>query len=259
MTDAKPVSSSANPSVKRMKSLALKKPRDEEGAFLVEGLRHITDALSGGFTLDTLAFSSRAAGDAKALIKNSKAAFLEVTDDLLSRITGRDNAQPMAAVFKQKFTGLSAIKDGFWVVLEGIRDPGNLGTIIRTVDAVKGTGVILVGETCDPWSFEAVRGSMGSFARVQLAKATQAEFSGWRKGWKGRVVGTHLKTDTDFRKADYTLPLLLVMGSESNGLSDGMAQACTQLVKIPMTGGAESLNLAVSTGIMLYEISRNRL
>lgn len=259
MSDAKPVSSAANPAVKRMKSLSQKKYRDEEGVFLVEGQRHIQDALAGGYVLDTLAFSPRASGDSKVLIRNNKAEFLEVTDDLLSRITGRDNTQAMVAVFKQKFTDLKAVKDGFWVVLEGIRDPGNLGTIIRTADAVKATGVILAGDTCDPWSFEAIRGSMGSFARVHLAKASVDEFLAWRKGWTGRVVGTHLKTDTDFRKGDYAQPLLLVMGSESNGLSDGMAKACSGLVKIPMAGGAESLNLAVSTGIMLYEISRNRL
>ena len=148
----KTVTSAANPAIKRLKALDLKKYRDEEGVFLVEGHRHIQDGTAGGFTLETLAYSPRAGGDAKALMQNHNAEYLEITDDLLSRITGRDNAQPMLAVFKQKLETLANIKQGLWVALEGIRDPGNLGTIIRTADAVKAEGIILIGETCDPWS-----------------------------------------------------------------------------------------------------------
>lgn len=257
---SKAITSAANPAVKRLKALVQqKKEREAEGVFVVEGFRHVSEGCGGGFTLDTLAYSERAAGDAKALMQQHKADYLELTDDLLSRITGRDNTQPMLAVFKQRFTPLEALQQGCWVVLEGIRDPGNLGTIIRTCDAVKADGVMLVGDTCDPYAPETVRATMGSFARVQIARAKPAEFLSFRKGWKGRVVGTHLATDTDYRKADYSLPLLVLMGSEAAGLSDGLAKACDTLVKIPMRGGTESLNLAVSTGVMLYEIFRNKL
>ncbi len=260
MTESsKPVSSAANPAIKRLKSLAAKKYRDEEGVFLVEGLRHIKDGLAGGFTLDTLAWSPRGGTDTASMAKQAKGECLLVTDDLLLRITGRDNTQPIIAAFRQKFIDANDINAGLWVGLEGIRDPGNLGTIIRTADAVKAEGILLLGDTCDPWSPEAVRGSMGSFSRVKIARLPASDFSGWRKAYKGRVVGTHLQTTTDYRKADYSRPLLLLMGSEATGLSDGLAKACDTLVKIPMAGGAESLNLAVSTGVMLYEISRNTI
>ena len=254
----KTITSAANPAVKRLRSLSTKKYRDEEGVFLVEGLRHVQDALAGGFTLDTLAYSLRGARDATGLAGRA-AETLELTDDLLSRITQRDNAQAVIGAFKLKTAAISFVTSGFWVGLEGIRDPGNLGTIIRTADAVKADGVLLLGDTCDPWSPEAVRATMGSFARVSVAQATLPEFLSWRQGWKGSVIGTHLQTDTDYRKADYKLPLLLLMGSESNGLSKDAIAACSSLVKIPMAGGAESLNLAVSTGIMLYEICRDKL
>jgi RNA methyltransferase, TrmH family len=258
MAGAKTVSSAANPAVKRLKSLALKKYRDAEGLFIVEGARHVGDALREGWEIDTLAFSPRAADD-PVLETCPPRSCLEVTDDILGRVTGRDNAQPVLGAFRQRWHSLDGVRDGLWIGLEGIRDPGNLGTILRSGDAVGVKGVMLIGDTCDPWSPEAVRATMGSFARVGLARASLSEFLVWRREWKGRVVGTHLKTDTDYRTADYRLPLLLVMGGEQSGLSDDLARSCDTLVKIPMKGGAESLNLAVSTGIMLYEISRNSL
>jgi TrmH family RNA methyltransferase len=258
--DPKTITSSANPAIKRLKALDMKKNRDAEGVFVVEGARHVNDALREGWVLDTLAFSARAGNDpAIAAATKARAQTFEVTDDLLSRITGRDNTQPLIGIFRQHWTKLDEVKTGLWIGLEGIRDPGNLGTIIRTADAVKAQGVLLLGQTCDAWSPEAVRATMGSFARVKLARASLTELSTWRSGWKGRIVGTHLETKTDYRKTDYALPLLLVMGSEQSGLSPEMAKLCDTLVKIPMTGGAESLNLAVSTGIMLYEICRSGL
>ena len=256
----KTITSGANPAVKRLRALALKKYRDEEGVFMVEGARHVKDALDGGWQVDTLVYSHRAKGEAAiAAAKKAHGKCLEVTDDLLSKITGRDNSQAVVGVFRQRWTPLKDIHHGLWVALEGIRDPGNLGTILRTADAVKAEGVLLIGQVCDIWSPEAVRASMGSFARVKMAKAVLPEFLKWRKDWKGRVVGTHLNTPTDYRKADYSLPLLLVMGSEQSGMSADITRACDQLVKIPMPGGSESLNLAVSTGVMLYEICRSRL
>ncbi len=256
----KTITSAANPAVKRLKALDLKKNRDAEGVFMVEGARHVNEALGAGWQLDTLAFSGRAGDDpAIAAAAKTHAASYEVTDELLSRITGRDNAQPLIGIFRQRWADLKDVQGGLWVALEGIRDPGNLGTILRSADAVKAEGVILVGQTCDAFSPEAVRASMGSFSRVKLAKASLPDVQKWRSGWKGRVVGTHLDTKTDYRKADYALPLLLVMGSEQAGLSPEMARLCDTLVKIPMPGGAESLNLAVSTGIMLYEICRSRI
>lgn len=261
----KTVTSPANVTVKKLRSLGLKKYRDKEGLFLVEGLRHISDALHAeGWHLATLAYSERAKNDplaqkAMAACAEAHGLCLEVTEALLQRITGRDNAQSVVGAFRHRWHELKDVKEGLWVGLEGIRDPGNLGTVIRTLDAVGGAGIVLIGDTCDPWSPEAVRATMGSFARVHIARATQGEFLQWRQGFEGRVIGTHLKTDTDYRQADYAAPLLLLMGSEGAGLSAELAQVCDSLVKIPMAGGAESLNLAVSSGIMLYEAMRKKL
>lgn len=259
----KQISSAANPVVKTLKSLALKKHRDETGLFLVEGLRHIREALDAGWQIETLCFTAEARGEAEDLAHaySLHGDMLEMPADLLSRITGRDNTQGVIAALHMRTYNIDTLSqtESLWVALEDIRDPGNLGTIIRTADAVGAAGIVLIGQTCDPFAPETVRATVGAFARQKIIRATRAEAAAAIAQSKIRAVGTHLRTTTDYRKGDYALPLLLVMGSEQNGLSDEMTAACTELVKIPMPGGTESLNLAVSTGIMLYEICRERL
>jgi TrmH family RNA methyltransferase len=138
------------------------------------------------------------------------------------------------------------------VALQQVRDPGNLGTIVRTADAAGCGGVILVGECCDPYSVEAVRATMGSIFAVPLTRATEAEFADWRQGWRGSVVGTLLSAAVDHRAADYRKPAMVLMGNEQQGLPPEMAGLCDVTVKIPMRGRADSLNLSVATGIMIY-------
>jgi TrmH family RNA methyltransferase len=143
-----------------------------------------------------------------------------------------------------------------WIALEAVRDPGNLGTIIRTADAVGAAGVILVGDTVDPFSTEAVRATMGSIFAVPLARASLGEFAALAARWGGTIVGTHLAATADYRTVDYRTPVLLVMGGEQAGLTDAAAKTARTLVKIPMAGKADSLNLAVATAVMLFEIKR---
>jgi TrmH family RNA methyltransferase len=115
--------------------------------------------------------------------------------------------------------------------------------------------VILVGDCCDPFSLEAVRATMGSIFAVGVAKASQAAFLDWRKSWPGSVVGTLLSASVDYRAADYRRPSLVLMGAEQSGLTPALQAACDVAVKIPMRGRADSLNLAVATGIMIYAAS----
>ena len=134
------------------------------------------------------------------------------------------------------------------------RDPGNLGTIVRTVDAVGASGILLVGTTCDPFQPECIRATMGSIFSVPLVRLSREDFLAWRADWTGDVVGTHLSGKQDFRQATYRSPTLLVMGSEGPGLSESLTRSCTQLVKIPMAGRLDSLNLAIATALTLYEL-----
>lgn len=264
----KEVTSLSNPLIKEIRALALKKFRDQQHAFLAEGLKLVIDALDQGWTIRTLIFAKAGRGNAavERVAARTVAAgglVLEVSEKVLSAITRRDNPQMVAGVFSQRYLDLKDIKPSgpdVWVALDRVRDPGNLGTVIRTADAVGAKGVILVGETTDPFSIETVRATMGSIFAVPVARASTEAFLAWRKNFPGLLVGTHLKGAVDYRTIDYTgRPVLLLMGNEQQGLPDTLAEACDVLARIPQAGRADSLNLAVATAVMLFEIRRPAL
>ncbi|MER8573596.1 RNA methyltransferase [Mesorhizobium sp. M1338] len=264
----KEVTSLANPLVKDIKALAQKKFRDQQNAFMAEGLKLVIDALDLGWQIRTLVFAKAGRGNAaveKVAARTVAAGgmVLEVSEKVLVAITRRDNPQMVVGVFSQKFLALKDVRadDGdVWVALDRVRDPGNLGTVIRTVDAVGAKGVILVGDTTDPFSVETVRATMGSIFAVPVAKATTEAFLAWRGGFSGLVAGTHLKGAVDYRSVDFSRgPVLLMMGNEQQGLPESLAASCDRLLRIPQAGRADSLNLAVATGIMLFEIRRGVL
>jgi TrmH family RNA methyltransferase len=257
------ITSLANPTVKAARALHMRKAREESGLFLAEGLKIVTDAVDLGRAPRTLLYSAEAAGHPllrRALLATQAAGgdAVEVTADILAKVSRRDNPQTVLAVFEQTFTPLGELDPGAaacWVALEQVRDPGNLGTIVRTADAAGCGGVILVGDCCDPYSVEAARATMGSIFAVKIARAKSADFIAWRWKWPGSVAGTLLTATTDFRSTPYPKPALILMGAEQAGLTPELAALCDVTVKIPMRGRADSLNLAVATGIMIYAVT----
>ena len=254
------VTSLANPSVKAARALHLRKGREASGLFLAEGLKIVTEAIELGHAPRILMYGPEAADhpilrQAIAATQAARGEVIEVNRDILEKVSRRDNPQTVVGVFPQVFTPLAEITGDaapVWVALQAVRDPGNLGTIIRTADSAGCGGVILVGDCTDPYSVEAVRATMGSVFAVRIAKATVEEFIAWRGGWSGAVVGTLLSATTDYRAADYRRPTLILMGNEQQGLPPEVAAVCDVNVKIPMRGRADSLNLSVATGIMIY-------
>jgi len=253
---ARAITSVANPTVKAVRALHMRKARQESGLFLVEGLKAVAEAVDLG-RAPRILLHGEAAASHPLLVRAAAVAreTLEVSEAILAKVSRRDNPQTVLGVFEQAFAALDALDPDFapcWVALEAVRDPGNLGTIVRTADAAGCGGVILVGDCCDPYSLEAVRATMGSIFAVPIARAEAAEFLAWRAHWPGSVVGTLLTASTDFRAAPYRAPNLIVMGNEQAGLTPALAAACDVAVKIPMRGRADSLNLAVATGVMIY-------
>ncbi len=254
------VTSLANPTVKAARALHMRKAREETGRFLAEGLKIVTEAVELGRAPRILLYSAEAATHPllRRAVAETEAAggeAIEVSHDILGKVSRRENPQTVVAVLDQAFAPLTSLVPtaaSCWVALEAVRDPGNLGTIVRTADAAGCGGVILVGDCCDPHSVEAVRATMGSIFATPIARATTAEFLAWREVWPGSVVGTLLTATTDFRSAAYARPSLILMGNEQAGLTPTLAAACDVAVKIPMRGRADSLNLAVATGIMIY-------
>jgi len=256
------VDSPANPIVKELRALSMKKERDRTGLFLGEGLKLVRDALAAGFTVTDFIASAESlsegpVGETAAEVKARGGRILAVGHKVLEKLSRRENPQTVIGVFQKRLARPEEIgAAGFWIGLDRIRDPGNLGTIVRTADAVGASGIALIGECCDPFSLEAVRASMGSFFHVPMALAGEAEFLAAAKANGARILGTHLSAMQDFREADYSPPAILLMGNERQGLTDSLAAACDELLLIPMRGKADSLNLAIATGLVAYEAYR---
>ncbi len=262
---ARAITSLANERVKLIRSLEMRKARRDTGLFVAEGASVLITAREQGWTPRILVHGAEARDGPlhRGLIDwalSGGAEVLEVTQAILEKLAAKDNPQNVMGVFEQRWAALpnagTLPAGSLWVALDEIRDPGNLGTIMRTVDAVGASGVILVGNCCDPYQREAVRATMGSLFAVPIVKVERAAFVDWAAGWPGDRVGTHLEATADFRDGGYTGPTLLVMGREGPGLSDEVGAVCNRLVKIPMAGQLDSLNLAVATALMLYEIRR---
>ena len=256
---ARAVTSLTNPTVKAVRALHLRKEREQSGLFLAEGLKIVTEAVELGHAPRILLYGPDAGHPLlqKAIAATEAAGgeVIEVTQGILEKVSRRDNPQMVIGVFAQVFARLDELAPhaaACWVALDRVRDPGNLGTVIRTADAAGCGGVILVGECCDPYSVEAVRATMGSVFAVKIVRAQVAEFLEWRKTWPGSVVATLLSASADYRAAEYRRPALVLMGNEQAGLPPELAAACDVAVKIPMRGRADSLNLSVATGIMIY-------
>ena len=175
---------------------------------------------------------------------------MRVDEKIMAQVSAQKNPPQQIGVFQQRWGTVAP--QGLWLALEDMRDPGNLGTIIRTADAAGAQGIILSGQSCDPFAPDCVRATMGSIFGMPLVRMEQKAFLDVIRNWPGESVGTHLKATGSYRRA-YKPPTLLVMGSEGKGLSEEAAAACSTLVRIPMKGGAESLNVAIATGLMLFE------
>lgn len=257
------ITSFSNDTVKRLRSLHDRKGRRAEGLFLVEGLRLVTEAVDAGRAPKVLLVSEEAAAHplsvaAAAATRDAGGEVLTATREILAKVTGKDNPGAVAAAFAVWPTPLAAIDRttaAMWVVCEGLKDPGNLGTILRTCDATGAGGVILLDHSCDPFGVEAVRASMGALFTRRVAQADGAEFFAWLRAGPGMLAGAVLGPDTvDYRAVRWAVPTFLFMGNEQSGLPAAYAAACDVRVGIPMLGKADSLNVAVAAAVLLYEV-----
>ena len=236
MTRRRTITGFSNPAVKYLRGLREKKHRKAAGQFLAEGLRLLTV-----LEADVLA----AGGEV-----------LEMDQDILAKVTGKDNPQAVAGVFAEFDTSLAALDRSsakIWLVAQALRDPGNLGTMLRTGDAVGAGGLILIDDCADPFSVEAVRASMGAIFTQRLAQARWDEFLPWLRSGAGQLVAASLRDAQPYRGAPYAAPCFLMVGNESRGLPEEYEMACDLRVTMPMKGRADSLNAAVAGAVLAYE------
>jgi TrmH family RNA methyltransferase len=257
------VSAFSNSTVKLLRSLRDKKARRAEGLFLAEGLRILAEGRDSGRLPEIIAFSAEGARHplAAEIIAATEAAggdAIETSADILSKMSGKDNPQMLLGAYRQPEVSLDELDRSaapLWIVVQALRDPGNIGTILRTGDAVGAGGLILVDDCADPFSVEAVRASMGALFTQQIATARWPEFLAWLRHGNGQLVGTSLKATHDYLDAQYFKPCFLLIGNEQQGLPAEYEAECDMLVKIPMAGRADSLNAAIAAAVMAFAVA----
>ena len=252
----------SNPTVKALRALRDKKHRKAEGKFLAEGLRLLTDARESGHLPEVLVMAQERDPhpllDAlETAVRANSGDILETSPDILAKITGKDNPQAVVGMFNQWCTDLAALdrdRASLFLVAQALRDPGNLGTMLRTADAVGAGGLILIDEGADPFSVEAVRASMGAVFTVPIAQARWEEFLPWLRQGPGQLVAASLRDAVPYRGAPYAAPCFILIGNESRGLPEDYEAACDLRVTMPMKGRADSLNAAVAAAVLAYEV-----
>ncbi len=257
------VTSPANPRIKQIRKLIReRKERQQSGFFYIEGLRIVGEAVQVGAAIDMLVVAPQLLTSpfGKELVNQAKVngiEVLEVSSEVFREFSLKEGPQGIGAILRQRWANLEDISPKYgdiWVALDSVADPGNLGTILRTSDAVGGRGVILLDHSTDPYETSSLRASMGAIFSQVLVRASLDEFSHWAKEQVIPIVGTSDKADTDYQAYSYPNPLVLLMGSERQGLLQAHVWICDKVVAIPMVGRSDSLNLSVATGIVLYEI-----
>lgn len=258
------IESKQNPKVKLARALQDRKTRDEQKLYLVEGIFHVGTAVETNAPIEFVLYSAELLrGDfAKSLIAKlvqNKVQTYEVKAVILESISSKENPQGLLAVVKQHATPLSELKlesGSLAVAAVAPQDPGNVGSILRTIDAAGAAALILLDGGVDAWHPQAVRAGMGGHFMKPIVQTSFAEVAAWAKQKGHAIYGSSAKAELDYRKASYTLPGVLLLGSEREGLSAAQLAACTQVVKLPMRGRVTSLNLSVAAGVLIYEIMK---
>lgn len=260
------ITSTANERIKRIRALQMRKERERTGLTFVEGIRSVVEAVQVEAPIDALVvcpklLKGKTGWDAVALARSREVEVIEVDEPVFRTLSKRDGPQGIAAVLRQRWERLRDIepRDGStWVALESAADAGNIGTIVRTCDATGAEGVILLDHTADPFDPVAMRASTGAVFTSRLVRSSFPELREWAQAHGLTMVGTAGDAAEDYRTADYGARTIVLMGSERAGLPEAYQAACDRMVSIPMRGRADSLNLAVATGLVLYEVLHQR-
>ena len=240
--------------------------RDARRTFFVEGVRNVVQAIENGFPIETLVYSEKLliVPIARRLVRDrhrSGTPTLHVSPETFRQISTTHHASGVGAIVSQRWSplhGTSPRAGLCWVVLEAVRSEGNLGSLIRSSEAIGGAGFILVGPRPDPFDPAVVRASMGALFRQAFIRTNGPSLRHWLRRHRCRVIGASPDGSAELHRFDYPRPTILVLGEERHGLSPFLRDLCSDFVRIPMVGAADSLNLAVAGSLLLYEVYRAR-
>jgi len=257
------ITSRSNPLVRQIRALHQHKVRTESGLFLIEGVHHVGEAVQAGWEIETLVYSPDLLSSGFGLnqvgdLSRRGVRCVTLSGELFADLAGKDNPQGILAVAHQRIQTLESISsDHFsWgVACIAPQDPGNVGTILRTLDAVGADGLFLLDGGVELYHPSLVRASMGTLFWKAVVQTSFGEFLTWARGQGFKLVGSSAHASTDYRSYErHGQPLVLLLGNEQKGLSEDHLAACDVVVSMPMKGRVSSLNLAVATGILLYAL-----
>jgi len=254
------ITNSTHPKLKQVRALRQRKHRETTQLYTVEGIYHVGEAVASSAPIEYLCYAPDRLTSrfARELIEEQSARGMmcfPLSAEAFASIADKDNPQGILAVVRQRRTPLEQLTpaDFPWgVALVAPQDPGNVGTIMRTVDAVGASGLLLLEGGADPFHPNTVRASMGALFWQPLAPASFVEFAAWAKAHGYHVYGASAHADADYRAVAYARPAILLLGSEQRGLLPEQMAVCEQVARLPMRGRVSSLNLAVAAGLMLY-------
>lgn len=238
--------------------------RASKKLFFAEGIRNFVEAVDNGFPIETIIYSEKLlispiARKLTRQLKRKGIPFARASPEQFRSISNAEKASGIAAIFRQRFLQLDQInpaKSFCWTAVSDLRSLGNFGTLIRTSAAIGADGFILIGDDVDPFDPNVVRSTMGALFKQKIARANPKEFENWLKKRKLQIVGTSPNGSIDYDRIRYQSPTILFLGNERKGLSEAEKKLCSQLVRIPMVEGIDSLNVAVAGGLLLYEVFR---
>jgi TrmH family RNA methyltransferase len=255
------ISSRNNPKIKLARALRQRKARQESGLFIVEGIRPVGEAVQAGAAIDTIFYApdlltSEFARDLVQAQSQAGVTCYPVTPEVFNALADKENPQGILALVHQNMQEIDELNPGnfsWGVALVSPQDPGNLGTILRTLDAVGASGLLLLESSADIYHPSAVRASMGALFWHPVVSASFADFAAWSQGYAYHVYGTSAHAAIDYQDvAAYEWPRILLLGSEREGLTEEQMGVCDVVVRLPMHGRTTSLNLGVAAGVMLY-------
>ena len=243
------ITSKANSVVKNAKKLHQKKYR--KSAYLIEGWHLFEEAVQAGVTIEKI-FALESYRDQLAAFPQT----VWVSEDILRDLADTQTPQGIVAVIQKEEVGKPDFSQGKFLFLEDVQDPGNVGTMIRTADAAGFTGVIVSDKSADIYSLKTLRSMQGSHFHLPIYRMSLASFVEEAKKTAMPILATTLsKESKDYRELSPLEDFVLVMGNEGQGISSIMAESADQLVHIGMKGRAESLNVAIAAGILMFYFS----
>jgi len=265
-THGRIIESRNHASIKRLRLLQRRDERERTGLFLAEGMRFVAQAAEAEGEIETVVVApellTHPFGQKVARrLRRAGVRSLEVTPEVFHSFSLTEEPQGIAAVVRQRWEPLDRVlpSDGLcWTALSTVHSPGNLGTLLRTSDAVGGAGLILLSPDADPYDPATVRATMGALFSQRFVRATAAELRRWKERHRCALVGTSPAAEEDYHTAAYPPAVVLFMGGERRGLSPEELALCDRVVRIPMVGRSDSLNLAVAAGVLLYELFNQR-